>query len=140
MTNESLPVLKGVPVSIKDHITVKNIPNTLGFTSLTNNKKNFDSLIVKVLISQGAIPFVSSNIPQGIFNIDSSNSLWGKAENPWNRTKVVGGSSGGEAALVASRSSPFGIGSDVGGSIRIPSTFCGVYGFKPTSLRILELE
>jgi fatty acid amide hydrolase len=58
--------------------------------------------------------------------------MWGRATNPWDKTRAVGGSSGGEAALIAGRCSPCGIGADQGGSIRIPSEFCGVYSFKPS--------
>jgi fatty acid amide hydrolase len=134
-----LPALIGVPISIKDHLNIKGIPNTIGFVSMHSNKRDYHSLIVKILMQHGAIPFVCSNIPEGMLSIDSSNYLWGNAENPWNRSKVVGGSSGGEAGLVASRCSPLGIGSDIGGSIRIPSAFCGVYGFKPTSSRISKM-
>ena len=107
----TLPALIGVPVSIKDHITVKGISNTVGWASLADNKSDKNSLVVDILISHGAILFVSSNISQGILNFDSSNNLWGKAQNPWNRKKVSGGSSGGETALVASLCSPFRIAS-----------------------------
>ena len=62
---------------------------------------------------------------------ESVNHIYGRALNPWNKSRAVGGSSGGEAALMASRCSIIGIGSDIGGSIRIPSSFCGVYGLKP---------
>lgn len=67
------------------------------------------------------IPFVKSNIPQLTLNYDSFNFMWGRVVNPWNKLRSAGGSSGGEAALIASRCSPIGIGSDIGGSVRIPS-------------------
>ena len=67
---------------------------------------------------------------------ESSNQIYGRALNPWNKNRTTGGSSGGEAGLVAARASPLGIGSDIGGSIRVPCTFCGVYGIKPTPARI----
>jgi len=66
---------------------------------------------------------------------ESMNDVYGRVCNPWNKTKYAGGSSGGEGAAVAARLSPLGIGSDIGGSIRIPAALCGVYGFKPTSFR-----
>lgn len=67
---------------------------------------------------------------------ESANRIWGAARNPWDASRTPGGSSGGEAALVAARASPLGIGTDIGGSIRIPAHFCGVFGFKPTPDRI----
>ena len=69
-------------------------------------------------------------------NAESNNDIWGLSKNPWNSRKISGGSSGGEGAVVAARCSVLGIGSDSGGSIRIPSAFCGCYGFKPSTKRI----
>jgi fatty acid amide hydrolase len=128
--------LLGLPISIKDHIAVKGALLTAGFTSQSNYLIGNDSDIVAVLRSKGAIPFVISNVPQGMLTFETSNRLWGNAMNPWNRKRTTGGSSGGEAGLVASKCSPCGIGSDILGSIRLPSAFCGIYGFKPTLKRI----
>jgi fatty acid amide hydrolase len=134
ITNEQL--LLGLPISIKDQIAVKGALQTIGITSLTSYLVGHDSDIVAVLKSKGAIPFVLSNSAQGLSAYDTNNCLWGTAINPWNRKKTPGGSSGGEAGLVASRCSPCGIGSDITGSIRLPAAFCGAYGFKPTQRRV----
>ena len=74
------------------------------------------------------IPFIKTNLPQLAFNFDCANYLWGRTLNPWNTKKSAGGSSGGEGAGIAARVTPIGIGNDMGGSIRIPSAFNGVYG------------
>ena len=91
---------------------------------------------VKILENSGASVLVRGNIPQLLMSFDSDNNIFGKAKNPWDLQRVVGGSSGGEAGLVASRCIPLGLGSDIGGSVRVPPAFCGVVGFKPTTTRI----
>jgi len=136
--HNDLPPLAGVPVSIKDQIDVRGMLNTAGYTSRCKNIATEDSDIVKVLRRNGAIPFVTSNVPQGLATIEAISKMWGAAQNPWNRMKTTGGSSGGEAGLVAARCSPFGIGSDIAGSIRVPANYCGTYGFKPTAARISQ--
>ncbi|KIH46281.1 Amidase, partial [Ancylostoma duodenale] len=105
------PALFGIPVSIKENIKIKNMCSTLGYVQelYTPSKKN--AVLVEQLLHHGA------------------------TTNPFNPERVPGGSSGGEAALIATGGSLLGIGSDVGGSIRIPSTFCGIAGFKPSSVR-----
>jgi fatty acid amide hydrolase len=128
--------LHGVPISIKDHINVNGFRTTCGMISMHGNIANRDSYIVEILRNCGAIPFIKGNVPQGCASIESSNFLYGTAKNPHNPNKTPGGSSGGDAGLVASYCSPCGIGSDVGGSIRIPAAFCGIYGFKPSPTRI----
>ena len=131
--------LLGLPISIKDQIAVKGALQTGGITANSSYMIGYDSEIVATLRRKGAIPFVLSNVGQGLLSYESTNGLWGAAQNPWNRKKTVGGSSGGEAGLVATRCSPCGIGSDIAGSIRLPSHFCGVYGFKPTLDRVSNI-
>lgn len=82
------------------------------------------------------IPFIRSNVSQICLNYECNNLLWGKCQNPWNRQRTPGGSSGGEGALIASKCSPIGLGGDIGGSLRIPAEFCGLYTLKSTSNRI----
>ena len=77
-----------------------------------------ESLIIRCLVEAGAIPFITSNIPQCLMLPESVNRVWGRCENPYDVGRTPGGSSGGEAALIAARCSPLGIGSDIGGSIR----------------------
>jgi len=132
-----LPPLHGLPVSVKDHVTTKGLRYTAGFMKCaTLGKSPDDCNFIKVLRDNGAIFYVSSNLPQGIGSIESYNNIWGRAMNPWDRNRTPGGSSGGEAGLIASKCSPLGIGSDAAGSIRIPCSFCGIYGFAPTGRRI----
>ena len=137
MNTSDLPPLYGLPVSVKDHVTTKGLRYTAGFAKCaTLDKSPDDCNFIKVLRDNGAIFYISSNLPQGIGSIESSNKIWGRALNPWDKTRTPGGSSGGEAGLIASKCSPLGIGSDAAGSIRIPCSFCGIYGFAPTGKRI----
>ncbi|XP_054835889.1 vitamin D3 hydroxylase-associated protein-like [Eublepharis macularius] len=133
---EEKGLLYGVPVSIKENIACKGHPNTMGLVKYLDNPEPDDSVIVKVLKKQGAIPFVRTNTSQGILNIDCGNTLFGQTLNPFNHKKTSGGSSGGEAALVGGGGSVIGIGTDVAASIRVPCGFCGVCGFKPTGYRL----
>jgi fatty acid amide hydrolase len=136
---KELGPLHGIPVSVYEQISIKGLLTTCGFASLVRNINLHDSYVVSVLRKLGAIPYLKSNVPQGFMALETSNGLWGRAKNPWNPLKSTGGSNGGEAGLVAARCSPLGIGNDLFGSIRIPASFCGVYGFKPTSNRISQL-
>ncbi|XP_023968113.2 vitamin D3 hydroxylase-associated protein-like [Chrysemys picta bellii] len=129
-------LLYGVPVSIKDHIGYKGHLSTCGFVQLLGRLEQEDSVMVKVLKRQGAIPFVLTNVPQSLFNYDCSNSIFGQTVNPLNHQKSPGGSSGGEGALIAGGGSILGFGTDIGGSIRLPSSFCGLCGLKPTGNRL----
>lgn len=133
---EELGPLEGLPISIKDNISMKGMRNTLGATAKYNVVTEYDALVVDVLRKKGAIPFLLTSVPQGLMAIETYSGLWGVSRNPWNKNKVTGGSSGGEAGAIAARCSPAGIGSDIGGSIRVPSSFCGIYGLRPTSNRI----
>ena len=74
-------------------------------------------------------------MPQSALSIHTNNRIWGEAKNPLNQSRTCGGSSGGEAGLISAKCIPLGIGSDIGGSIRFPAAFCGIYGFKPTQTR-----
>ncbi|NXS60564.1 VDHAP protein, partial [Brachypteracias leptosomus] len=129
-------LLYGIPISIKDHINCKGHISSGGMVKFVDQVKEEDSVIVQVLKSQGAIPFVKTNIPQTMINYDCSNLIFGQTLNPLNHQKSPGGSSGGEGALIAGGGSLLGIGSDVAGSIRLPSSFCGLCGLKPTGNRI----
>uniref|UniRef100_A0A8C6XH15 Fatty-acid amide hydrolase 1 n=1 Tax=Naja naja TaxID=35670 RepID=A0A8C6XH15_NAJNA len=129
-------LLYGVPISIKDSINCKGYDTTLGFVKRLFQPAAEDAVIVQVLKHQGAIPFVKTNIPQSLLNYDCSNPIFGSTVNPLNPTKSPGGSSGGEGALIKNGGSILGIGTDIAGSIRLPSAFCGICGLKTTSNRI----
>ncbi|XP_040534427.1 vitamin D3 hydroxylase-associated protein-like isoform X1 [Gallus gallus] len=129
-------LLYGIPVSIKDHIGHKGHLSTCGLVKFLGTPEQEDSVLVKVLKRQGAIPFAKTNVPQSLFNYDCSNLIFGQTLNPLNHQKTPGGSSGGEGALIAGGGSLLGIGSDVGGSIRLPCSFCGLCGLKPTAKRL----
>lgn len=128
--------LYGVPISIKDNIAYKGHDSTCGVVSKLDQPALMDGVLVAVLKKQGAIPFVKTNIPQGLLNYDCSNPIFGQTLNPCNLQKSPGGSSGGEGALIGGGGSILGLGTDIGGSIRIPAAFCGICGFKPTSRRL----
>ncbi|MGB0641354.1 MAG: amidase, partial [Myxococcota bacterium] len=129
--NEAKPLL-GIPCTIKEFIGVKGMPQTGGLLWRKEVTADGDATVVERLRAAGAIIMGSTNIPEGGLWMETYNSIYGRTLNPWNVKRTPGGSSGGEGALVSSGCSPFGIGSDVGGSIRIPAAFCGVVGHKPT--------
>ncbi|EGR34573.1 hypothetical protein IMG5_006590 [Ichthyophthirius multifiliis] len=131
--------LFGIPISIKETLEQKGFVCTIGCVSRINDEPSKeDGFNISLLKKQGAIPFIRTNIPQLAMTSESYNRLYGRVQNPWNIQKSAGGSSGGEGAAIAARISPLGIGSDIGGSIRIPAAYCGVYGFKFTSNRGLS--
>ncbi|XP_054836431.1 fatty-acid amide hydrolase 1-like [Eublepharis macularius] len=129
-------LLYGVPISIKDSIDCKGHDSTLGLVKRLHKPAAADAVVVQVLKQQGAIPFVKTNVPQSLLNYDCSNLMFGQTVHPMDHTKTPGGSSGGEGALIKSGGSILGIGTDVGGSLRIPAAFCGICGFKATGNRI----
>nr|XP_023663174.1 fatty-acid amide hydrolase 1 [Paramormyrops kingsleyae] len=129
-------LLFGIPVSIKDNLNYKGHDSSCGVISKLDQPATADSVLVQVLKRQGAVPFVKTNVPQGLLNYDCSNPIYGQTLNPCNLQKTSGGSSGGEGALIAGGGSILGIGTDIGGSVRIPASFCEICGFKPTSGRL----
>uniref|UniRef100_A0A673H975 Fatty-acid amide hydrolase 1 n=1 Tax=Sinocyclocheilus rhinocerous TaxID=307959 RepID=A0A673H975_9TELE len=129
-------LLYGVPISIKDNVAYEGHDTSCGVVSKLDQPALVDSVVVKVLKKQGAIPFIKTNIPQGLLNYDCSNPIYGQTLNPCDLQKSPGGSSGGEGALIGGGGSFLGIGTDIAGSIRIPASFCGICGFKPTARRI----
>ncbi|KAM8930433.1 vitamin D3 hydroxylase-associated protein-like [Pelodytes ibericus] len=132
-------LLYGVPISVKDNYNCTGHDTTLGLIKHLNQPASADSVIIQVLKRQGAIPFVKTNIPQSMLNYDCSNPIYGQTLNPLNHKKSPGGSSGGEGALIGAGGSILGVGSDIGGSIRFPSAFCGLCGFKPTANRLSKM-
>ena len=133
---ENLGLLNGIPISIKDLESTKGIRTTLGCKIFENFIPKKDTIIVRRLKDAGAIILGKTNTPSLGYKGVTDNLIFGATKNPWNLEKTCGGSSGGAAAAVASGLGPLASGSDGGGSIRIPSSFCGVYGFKPTFGRV----
>jgi fatty acid amide hydrolase len=129
-------ILLGVPISIKDGFQQKGYDCSMGIAARCFRPYPEDGLLVKALKDAGAVPFVRSNIPQLLMMPESENIVWGVCANPWDPTRTSGGSSGGEASLISARCSVSGLGSDIGGSIRIPAHYTGICGFKPTPMRM----
>jgi amidase len=132
---DSLPAdsrgpLHGLPITIKDAYEVVGMPATCGFPHLATHVPDRDADAVARLRAAGAIPFGKTNVPLAAADHQSYNPVYGTTNNPWDVTRTPGGSSGGAAAAVAAGFSPLELGSDIGGSIRCPSHFCGVYGHK----------
>jgi fatty acid amide hydrolase len=128
----SLGPLHGLPMTIKDNVAVTGTDATLGMRSRQGKPDKHDAVLVAELRRLGAIVIGKTNVPQLLLAQETENAVFGVTNNPHNLARVPGGSSGGEAAAVAAGMSPLGIGTDIGGSIRIPAHFCGLYGFKPT--------
>lgn len=131
--------LLGVPISIKDSFHQKGAYSTCGMSVYCQEPKTDDGLLVELLRDAGAILFVRTNVPQCLMLPESMNNIWGTTVNPYNSERTVGGSSGGEAGLIAAFASPLGLGGDIGGSIRIPSHFCGIVGLKPSNTRMTRM-
>lgn len=128
--------LHGVPFTAKDIIETATMPTTLGMVELADNRPDRDATIVARMRSSGAILLGKTNCPRGGSGGATDNELHGRTLNPYDADRSPGGSSGGEAAAIAAGMSPCGIGSDSGGSLRMPAHFCGIATLKPTAGRI----
>jgi amidase len=134
---ESVGPFHGVPFSIKDSLELEGTvctAGTLGRREAAISAQ--DAALVGRLRRAGAIPIAKTNLPDLLFAFESDNLLFGATNNPYDLKRTSGGSSGGEAALIASCGSPFGLGSDAAGSVRLPAAFCGITSIKPTSGRL----
>lgn len=115
--------LHGIPFGVKEMIHVAGTLSTNGFGSLADQVIQSDNPTVAVFKANGAIPLVKTNVPLGCLAYHTKNDIWGEAKNPWNSERTCGGSSGGDAGLLAARCLPFSIGSDLAGSLRVPAHF-----------------
>lgn len=122
----------GVPISTKDCILVKGLLNTAGIYSRRNIRGTEDSVAISLMRKAGAIPFALTNVPECCIWWESYNKINGRTRNPYDTNRIVGGSSGGEGCIQAAGGSPFGLGSDLGGSVRMPAFFNGIFGHKPS--------
>ena len=128
--------LHGVPISLKDTFKIRGYDASIGIAALCFKPATENSVLVDVLLSAGAVLYCKTNVPQTLMALDSHNNVFGRTLNPANTRLTAGGSSGGEGALLAMRGSVLGVGTDVGGSIRIPAMCNGTYGIKPSWQRI----
>jgi amidase len=132
-----LSPLDGVPFSVKDSIEVVGTVCSAGTLGLQHAPPSqADATVVARLRAAGAIPIARTNLPDLLFAFESDNLIYGRTNNPYDLSRTSGGSSGGEAALIAACGSPFGLGSDAAGSVRLPAHFCGIASIKPTSGRL----
>lgn len=129
---KSLGVLHGVPVHVKESFAVAGHPCTWGIPALKDSKAPSNSEAVARFLGAGAVLIAATNVPLGLGDWQSYNQIYGTTNNPWDVKRTPGGSSGGTAAALAAGLGYLSVGSDIGGSIRIPAHFCGVYGHKPT--------
>jgi amidase len=128
--------LHGVPMTIKDSLDTANVLTTWGTPGRASTVPAQDATVVSRMRKAGAILLGKTNTPELTLAFETFNPIYGRTNNPYNPNRTPGGSSGGEAAIIAACGSPIGLGSDTGGSIRLPSHFCGVAGIRPTSGRI----
>lgn len=124
--------LHGVPMTVKESFDLEGHPTTHGFVPMKNNLATHNALAVDRLMAGGAVVFGKTNVPLFLADFQSYNDIYGTTNNPWDLGRIAGGSSGGSAAAVAAGLSALEFGSDIGGSIRNPAAYCGVYGHKPT--------
>jgi amidase len=129
--------LHGVPFTIKDSLELAGTVCTAGTLGRrTATASAADATLVSRLRAAGAIPIAKTNLPDLLFAFETDNLLFGRTNNPYDLTRTPGGSSGGEAALIAACGSPMGLGSDCAGSVRLPAAFCGIAAIKPTTHRL----
>ena len=126
----------GVPITIKENIDFVGTPTTNGLPLLAESMPPRNAPLVDRMLNAGAIPIGRTNMPEMGMRLDTDNPLRGRTFNPWNKAVTPGGSSGGEGAAIASGMSPFGIGNDIGGSLRNPAYCCGITSIKPSIGRI----
>ena len=136
LSGAPLGALHGVPFTVKENIDVVGSPTTQGVPALVDARPAMDAPIVERLRAAGAIPLARTNLPDLALRVHTDSSLHGVTANPFDPTKTAGGSSGGEAAAIACGLSPLGLGTDIGGSLRIPAYCCGIASLKPSTHRV----
>ena len=134
-SGKALGPLHGVPIALKDNINTSAFPTTAGTPALSRHRPKANAPVAQALIDAGAIVFGKVGMHELAYGITSNNAGFGAIHNPFDPKHVPGGSSGGSGAAVGARIVPASIGSDTGGSIRVPAAFCGVLGFRPTVRR-----
>lgn len=132
---EALKPLHGLPLALKDNIDVVGAPATAGTPGLRDNRPNATAPVARTLFDAGAYCFGKTNLHELAYGVTSNNGAFGPARNPYDRDRIPGGSSGGTGTAVGARLAPAGLGSDTGGSVRIPAALCGIVGFRPSSGR-----
>jgi amidase len=124
--------LRGLPMTVKESFDLVGAPTTWGMPALKDNVARSDSVVVERLRAAGAVVFGKTNVPFALGDLQTYNEIHGSTGNPWDLSRTPGGSSGGAAAALAAGLTPLEMGSDIGGSIRNPAHYCGVFGHKPT--------
>lgn len=131
-TGQPIGPLHGLPISLKDNINVKSVDSTVGMATHVGDPAKADATLVEVLEAAGAVFYVKTNVPTAMMIAESVNNVFGRTLNPRNRRTTSGGSSGGESALIVMKGSPIGVGSDIGGSLRIPAACTGIFTLRPS--------
>lgn len=130
--NSALPPFFGVPFTVKEMFAYKGMKRTGGSIHHKNDVMDWDATVVARMKQSGAIPMCTTNVPELGFWFETHNPVYGRTNNPYDLSRIPGGSSGGEGALLGAGATPMGLGSDIGGSIRMPAFFCGIFGHKPS--------
>ncbi|KAL5112088.1 Fatty acid amide hydrolase 1 [Taenia crassiceps] len=128
--------LRGLPVSVKENIAVGGYDASIGLVSRLLKPVKSDGVLIQVIRSVGAVPFVTTTMSPTGYCLDGSTKIFGKQRNPHDTKRLAGGSSSGEAILIAKGASPLGFGTDIAGSVRLPAAFCGICALKPTTRRV----
>jgi amidase len=137
---ESVGPLHGVPFTVKENIDMAGLPTTWGVPALAEAVVPVDAPVVERMRAAGAIPIGRTNLPDMALRIHTASSLHGLTRNPWHPGRTPGGSSGGEAAALASGMSPIGLGNDIGGSLRSPANACGIASIRPSAGRVPDAD
>lgn len=135
-SSEPTGPLHGVPFTIKENIDLEGTPTTQGVPALAEAVADVDAPVVERMKAAGGIPLARTNLPEFGLRISTANPLYGRTMNPWDPSRVAGGSSGGEGASLATGMTPMGLGNDIGGSLRNPAYCNGIASLKPTTGRI----